>query len=51
MAGRYRYKLLVKCRAGAQTNQLFSRVLTAFLRDKENKGVTAFIDPWYDAGF
>ena len=51
VAGRYRYKLLVKCRAGAQTNQLFSRVLTAFLRDKENKGVAAFIDPWYDAGF
>ena len=51
VAGRYRYKLLVKCRGDAATFQLFSRVLTAFLRDRENKGVSAFIDPWYDAGF
>ena len=46
-----RWKLLLKCRNDAPTRQLLSGLLADFGRDKENKGVTMFIDPGYDSGF
>ena len=46
-----RWKLLLKCRNDAPTRQLLSGLLADFGRDKENKGVSMFIDPGYDSGF
>ncbi|MBQ9109478.1 MAG: primosomal protein N' [Oscillospiraceae bacterium] len=51
VAGKYRWKLLLKCRNDAPTRQLLSGLLADFGRDKENKGVSMFIDPGYDSGF
>ena len=51
VAGKYRWKLLLKCRADADTRRLLSGLLADFGRDKANKGVSMFIDPGYDSGF
>lgn len=51
VAGRWRFKLLIKCRKDKWTNELFSRVLTAFGQNPAFRQVTAFVDPNYDSGF
>ena len=51
VAGKYRWKLLLKCRSDRETRQLLSDLLADFGRNKENKGVSMFIDPGYDSGF
>ena len=51
VAGKYRWKLLLKCRSDPRTRELLSGLLADFGRDKENKGVSMFIDPGYDSGF
>lgn len=51
VAGKYRWKLLLKCRSDAPTRRLLSGLLADFGRDRENKGVSMFIDPGYDSGF
>ena len=48
---RDRWKLLLKCRSDPRTRELLSGLLADFGRDKENKGVSMFIDPGYDSGF
>ena len=51
VAGKYRWKLLLKCRSDAATRQLLSGLMADFGRNKENRGVSMFIDPGYDSGF
>ncbi len=45
-AGKYRYKLLLKCKNTKETRALLGQVLSWFLR--ENKQVHAFVDMYYD---
>ncbi len=51
VAGRYRQKLLIKCRNSPDTREILSKALREFGRDRQNMGVIAFIDPGYDSGF
>ena len=48
VAGRYRYKLLVKCKNTPETRGFLAGLLAGFGKEKENRGVTMFIDPSYD---
>ena len=45
-AGKYRYKLVLKCRSDTRTRALLREVLTWF--SQESKKVHAFIDMYYD---
>lgn len=47
-AGKYRFKLLLKYRMSRDFCRLLRGLLEEFGRDKENRGVTAFADPYYD---
>ncbi len=51
VAGRYRYRLLVKCRGDAETRRLFDRLLILFGKMPASRGVSVFVDPHYDSGF
>ena len=51
VAGRYRYRLLVKCRGDAETRRFFDRLLTQFGKAPAARGVAVFVDPHYDSGF
>ena len=42
--GRYRYHLILRCPDNKRRRQLISGVLTEFFRDKQNRGVSAFVD-------
>lgn len=44
VSGRYRYHLTMRCPDGKRRRQLFSGVLCEFMRDKQNKGISLFID-------
>lgn len=42
--GRYRYHLILRCPDNKRRRQLISGVMTEFLKDKQNRGVTVFAD-------
>lgn len=42
--GRYRYHLILRCPDNKRRRQLISGVMTEFFRDKQNRGVSAFVD-------
>ncbi len=44
VAGKYRYKLLIKLKNNAATRRLIASLLTAFLTDTANRGVSLFAD-------
>ncbi|QKO30926.1 primosomal protein N' [Caproicibacterium lactatifermentans] len=44
MDGRYRYKLLIKCRNSLLFRKMIACLLVAFSKRKDTKGVTAFAD-------
>jgi len=44
MGGKYRYKLLLKCRNSRLLRQMLSRLLVAFAKDRTMNHVTAFAD-------
>ncbi|MFV0401248.1 MAG: primosomal protein N' [Oscillospiraceae bacterium] len=46
VAGKYRYKLIIKCRNDKGTRELLSRMLEWFY--KECRSVSAFVDMYYD---
>ncbi|MBR5485634.1 MAG: primosomal protein N' [Oscillospiraceae bacterium] len=48
VAGKYRSKLLLKYRKERRFFKLLREVMEEFGRDKANKGVTFFADPYYD---
>jgi len=50
VAGRYRYKILVKTIRSPQTRALFSGLLETAGKEFP-KGVAVFVDPQYDSGF
>ena len=47
-AGRYRYRMMIKCRKSKTLYELLSHALTEFLQYKENKEVSVYLDPTYD---
>ncbi len=47
-AGRYRYKLILKCRNTARMRQLLHQLLTDHYGDKQNRELTVYIDMHYD---
>lgn len=49
VAGRYRYKIILKVKQHSRTRQLFSKVL-AVLCAKAPSGVSVYIDPSFDGG-
>lgn len=51
VAGRWRYKLLLKCRRGGRTHELLSRLLVLFGQQSFSKKAAVFIDTNYDSGF
>ena len=44
MNGKYRYRLIIKCRDGRRFRELMARLLTDFGRNREYSDVTAFAD-------
>ena len=44
VSGKYRYKLIIKCRNNRKFRELVSRLLVWFPSEKEHAGVTAFAD-------
>lgn len=48
MGGKYRRKLILKCRNNARTRALLRQVLAAFDEQKQKKKVTVFADMYYD---
>ena len=40
----YRYRLTLRCRNSRQLRALLAFLLSAFAKDKQNKGVNAFVD-------
>ena len=48
MGGKYRRKLILKCRNNARTRALLRQVLAAFEEQKQKKKVTVFVDMYYD---
>jgi primosomal protein N' (replication factor Y) len=44
VGGKYRYKILIKCRNGRAFRQMLDRLLVAFGQDRKNRGVSAFAD-------
>ncbi len=51
VAGRWRYKLLVKCKNAPETRALFAALLTAFGKEGTHKDVAAFVDPSYTSNY
>ncbi len=49
VAGKYRYKLVLKCRNSKRLRQLLSTVLDQYYERREYRNVTAFVDMYYDA--
>ncbi len=45
MGGKYRYKLIIKCRNSQKLRQMMGRLLTAFAGVREFQQVTAYADP------
>ncbi|MBQ4600073.1 MAG: primosomal protein N' [Oscillospiraceae bacterium] len=41
---RYRYRLILRCTMDRQLRQLLAQLLRQFLTDRENRGISAFID-------
>ena len=44
VGGKYRFKMLIKCRNGKAFRQMMDRLLVAFGQDRKNRGVSAFAD-------
>ena len=44
VAGKYRYKLLMKTVAGPAMREMTGRLLTAFSRAPENRSVSVYVD-------
>ena len=44
MSGKYRYKLIIKCRNTRRLREMVSRLLLEFAKQKEFARVTAFAD-------
>ena len=44
VSGKYRYKLIIKCRSNRKLREMISRLLVWFPSEKLNTGVTAFAD-------
>lgn len=42
--GKYRYKILIKCRNSKELRELFSRLLIAFPQERRFSGVSVFVD-------
>lgn len=45
VAGKYRYKLIIKCKNTKNLRQMLSDLLISFAKNKDYSGVTAFADP------
>lgn len=50
VAGKYRYKILIKSRNSPRSRELFSRIL-AWAGKNAPKGASVFVDPSYDSSF
>ncbi len=44
VAGKYRYKLLIKCKNTTATRQMIAQLLTDFADDGANRGITVYAD-------
>lgn len=51
VAGKYRYKIIVKCRWGKRQREMLLRLYEDYFKDKNNKNVTMFIDKYYNNSF
>ena len=48
VSGKYRYKIVIKCKNSPRFRELIGALLIQFGRDPRNKGVTAYGDPYFD---
>ncbi len=51
VAGRYRYRMVIKCRDTVRMRELVHRLLEGFGREKQNRGVSVFADPYFDGSW
>lgn len=51
VAGKYRYKIIVKCRWNKKQREMLLKLYEDYFKDKNNKDVTMFIDKYYNNSF
>ena len=51
VSGKYRYKLLLKCRDNRRTRAFLEQLLRRYYDDRQNREVTVFLDLHYDSNF
>ena len=49
VAGRWRSRILIKCRRGPRLYELLAALYTDFYGDRKNEGVLCYIDPYCDS--